>query len=70
MPSPLSLLGMYDFFIDNIRCNRTYIVHPPHPFHLIFSLELFCNSLPLCHLCYKLRKHILGLPVNISEVGV
>lgn len=46
------------------------VIHLFYPFHLIFSFELLRDTLLLCHLFYKLRKHFFCLLVDFSKVGV
>lgn len=52
----------------NLLRTITDIVHASNPFHLIGSLEHFCNTLCLRHLAHKLFHHRLSLLVHICQM--
>ncbi len=63
-------LRIYDFCIYNFYYSLSDIVHMSYPFHLAICFKLLSNSFLLCHLCRKLKKHILGLLVDFDQVAV
>ena len=46
------------------------VVHTLHPQHLILRLELFCHTLPLCHLLCQQEYLLRCLFVDVGKVGV
>ena len=48
--------------------SATNVVHLLCPLHLIVRLELFGNTITLCHLVNQLQEHILRLSVYVCEV--
>ena len=63
-------LGKYNFCGYYFFHRRTNIVHSAHPFHLAIRFKLFSDTLLLCHLLYKLRKHIVCLLVDVSQMAI
>ena len=63
-------LGKYNFCVHYFFHRRTNIVHSARPFHLAIHFKLFSDTLLLCHLLYKLRKHIVCLLIDTSQVAI
>ena len=64
------MLPIYQFIVDYFHCAVSDIVHPAHPFHLVFFLELFCNALLLRYFFYKPWEKGLSLLVDVCEIVV
>ena len=71
-PSNFVLLALFvnQCWINDFFNSIPNAIHLFYPFHLIFSIELLRDTLLLCHLFYKLRKHFFCLLVNIGKVAV
>ncbi len=63
-------LGKYNFCVHYFFHHGTNIVHSAHPFHLTIRFKLFGDTLLLCHLLHKLKKHIFRLGVDFGQVVV
>ena len=61
---------VYVFIEDNFFHLTTNIVHTANPPPLIFCLQMFSDFLLSCHLLNQLGKHLLGLLVNVHDMGV
>ncbi len=60
----------YQLCADNFFCAILDIIHMVYPFHLVFSFELFGNTLLCSHLFYQLRKHIFCLLTNVGQITI
>ena len=66
---PLCLI-IDQFTIDYFHCSIPDTVHPLHPQHLILCLELFGDTLTLCHLLCQQEHLFLCLIVDVSKIGI
>ena len=55
--------------MDNLGHPIPDAVHLPHPLHLVFCLELFCDAFGGCVLFRQQGKHLLGLPVALRQIS-
>ena len=67
---PLCELRTDKIVIYNLFNTLPNIVHPLHPFQLVFGLELFCDALTGGVLFHQQIKHFVGCPVDLLQVGV
>ena len=54
--------------MDNLGHPIPDAVHLPHPLHLVFCLELFCDAFGGCILLRQQGKHLLDLPVEFRQI--
>ena len=70
MPPGFYYLNINQFILNDFPHLMANTVHTAYPFHLIFSLEFFCNTLLLSYLFHKLRKHIFCLLIDVSQMAI
>ncbi len=63
-------LSVNQIVVHNFNCYFPNGVHPLHPKHLYFRLELFCDAFFLCQFLYQPKEHILCLFIQLGKVAV
>ena len=56
--------------VHNLHSSIPNVVHSLYPQHLILDLKLFCDAFTGRHLLNQLKKHCLGLLVQIGKLSV
>ena len=54
--------------MDNLGRPITDAIHLPHPFQLVFCLELLCDPFGGCILLRQQGKHLLSLPIELRQI--
>ena len=67
---PPGTLCINQIVVHNLHSSIPNVVHSLYPQHLILDLKLFCDAFTGCHLLNQLKKHCLGLLVQIGKISV
>ena len=67
---PPGTLCINQIVVHDFSCPIPDTVHPLHPQHLILCLELFGDTLTLCHLLCQQEHLFLCLIVDVSKIGI